>query len=357
MVNFGLVKGGELHGKIDEKTLKKLDLSKTAFKKTIVTAKGTDGKIHEGFILTNKKGKATPLLHSLSIDMEHSVGVTTKKCLCKVIPTKKGELEYVYVNLHTGEISPTFNVAGRGHNHKYDYILDSENVIQVVNEDLTFDSTDFEYSGTLSVTDNKSYTKDSGFVVKHIPTSKYGVVSTFGVSDGNIKIFCPPTFSSNAIGHKTIGTGKYDFLYEYFSDTERVLCDTCYGLALQKVGIHEEFNVGKNIQQYRANHPLVIEARENVNKKFRDTVEKGVRKNNMSVMDRIRARMAEIKSEKSVAKVGKAVTKTTATSTTTSKHIADAFAEAYPTRMPYEYRGMRMGSDGSFMDDEYNEII
>ena len=333
MTKFELARGGNLVGKVSRYDAKKLNLKKTAFKLTRVTAKGYDGKVHECFVLTNKQGYATPLLKSIGIELEGYLGATTKRCLCETVPTTKDELGYVYVNLQNGDISNTFNIVGRGHDHKNDYAINKDGVIQVVHDNLTMEGTDYTFAGRPTSTDYKSYTRDAGFIVKHTPTGKYGVVSTFGKTDGAIKVLCPPVFDSKAIGHRTISTEKYNFLYEYFTDTEKVLADTCYELALQKVKAGEDFRVGDNIQKWRANHPAVIEAREKAGMKFKQTAERGpVEPATKSVIERIKDRHEEIKSEIAMARAAKAVTDTHYIAP--SAHIADAVREAYPMDTP-----------------------
>lgn len=329
MTKFELEKGGKLVGKVTKTHLKKLNLKKTAFALSTVAAKGTDGKIHEAFYLTNKKGDTTPILKSIGIELDGYLGATTKKCLCEVLQTNRDELGYIYINLQTGEMSPTFNIVGRGSEHKNDYALDKDGIIQVVNEDLTLTPTEYIFSGRPISTDYKTFTRDAGFVVKHTPTGKYGVVSTFGVTNGAIKVLCPPVFDSKAIGHKTTSTGKYNFLYEYFTTTEKVLADTCYGLALQKVKASEDFRVGDNIQKWRAEHPAVIEAREAQNKRFRDVAERGpIDPPKKSVAERIKDRTEEIKAERAMHKAAHAISDIY--NPTPSGHLASVIREAYP---------------------------
>ena len=336
MTKFELKNGGKLIGKVSNYRAKKLNLQKTAFAMKAVAVKGTDGKIHEGFYLSNKKGDTTPILKNVAIDLEHYVGVTTKRCLCEVLQTNPEELSYVYVNLQTGDISPTFNIISRPHSaHKNDYVVDKDGVIQVVNDNLSLDATEYTFSGKPIASDSKTYTKDCGFVAKHNTTGMYGVISTFGATDGNIRVLCPPVFDSNAIGHKTITNGTYDFLYEYYSTKERVLCDTCYGLALQKVGANEEFRVGDNIQKWRANHPAVEEARERQSKKFRDVLERGeVEPPKKTVIERIKDRTEEIKAERAMQRAARAITDTYTVCPT--GHLTDIMIDAYPMDVPME---------------------
>ena len=336
MTKFELKNGGKLIGKVSNYRAKKLNLQKTAFAMKAVAVKGTDGKIHEGFYLSNKKGDTTPILKNVAIDLEHYVGVTTKRCLCEVLQTNPEELGYVYVNLQTGDISPTFNIVARPHSaHKNDYVVDKDGVIQVVNDDLSMDATEYTFSGKPIASDSKTYTKDCGFVAKHNPSGMYGVVSSFGVTDGAIRVLCPPVFDTSAIGQKTLTAGKYDFLYEYFNTKERVLCDTCYGLALQKVGINEEFRVGDNIQKWRANHPAVEEARERQSKKFRDVLERGeVEPPKKTVIERIKDRTEEIKAERAMQRAANAITDTYTVNPV--GHIADVMIDAYPMDVPME---------------------
>lgn len=354
MTKFELTYGGKLVGKVSEYRAKKLDTRKTAFKLNRLTAKGLDGKVHECFTLTNREGDATPLLKSISIDLEGYLGATTKRCLCEVVPTKKGELGYVYVNLQTGDISETFDIMGRGHDHKNDYVLGADKTIKVVGEDLSFTDSDYAYECRPTETDYKSYTRDAGFIVRHIPTGKYGVVSTFGRTDGAIKVLCPPVFDESKIGHKTVSTGKYDFLYEYYSDSARVLADTCYGLALQKVGAHEDFRVGDNIQKWRASHPAVEEAREREARRFRGVVERGEEEApKKSVVERIKDRHEEIKSEIAMARAARAVSDTHSVSP--AHHIANAMSEAYLPEDP-SYRAYRRYSHMYPECTEYDDL-
>ena len=243
MTKFELAKGGKLIGKVSEYRAKKLETKNTAFKLDVVTAKGKDGKMHECFILTNKKGVATPLLKSISIDLEHYLGATTKKCLCETLPTKDQKLGYIYVDLQTGNVSEAFDVVGRGHDHKNDYAIGEDKTIKIVNDDLTLTDSEYVYVGRPTSSDLKSYTRDAGFVVRHIPTGEYGVVSTFGRTDGAIKVLCPPVFDDPKIGHRTISTEKYNFLYEYFIKNDVILFNFSGKFIFVYLTIYDNINV------------------------------------------------------------------------------------------------------------------
>lgn len=354
MTKFELAKGGKLIGKVSEYRAKKLETKNTAFKLDVVTAKGKDGKMHECFILTNKKGVATPLLKSISIDLEHYLGATTKKCLCETLPTKDQKLGYIYVDLQTGNVSEAFDVVGRGHDHKNDYAIGEDKTIKIVSDDLTLTDSEYVYVGRPTSSDLKSYTRDAGFVVRHIPTGEYGVVSTFGRTDGAIKVLCPPVFDDPKIGHRTISTEKYNFLYEYFTSSERVLADTCYGLALQKVKANEEFRVGDNIQRWRAEHPAVEESREKESRRFQSVVERGEEElPKKSVVERIKDRHEEIKQEIAMARVAKAIKDTHYVSP--ARHISQAMMEADLPEDPglrlYRRYERMMGHEYDHIDD------